>query len=101
MTRYAPSLKVLASLRKFNGERYMIAHNLGYGGFSTVRLARDEPEKWAILEIVTAEHSTMVGERRALNCTAASNLLAGSALAFVNEDHHQFTSEDQAITIHT
>lgn len=76
---------------KYDDDRYRIVHKLGYGGFSTVWLARDENEKkWVALKIVHAKHSVSVGEKCVLSRRATSNLRASGAQS-VAEHHRQFT----------
>lgn len=43
---------------RYDNGRYRVVHKLGFGGFSTIWLARDEPEhKWVALKIVVADAS--------------------------------------------
>ena len=49
----------------FDGDRYRILHKLGYGGFSTVWLARDEHfQQLVSLKILTADASSEQKESR-------------------------------------
>ncbi|KAL2016795.1 hypothetical protein VTK56DRAFT_2964 [Thermocarpiscus australiensis] len=52
---------------KFNGGRYKVHHKLGWGGFSTVWLARDQVlNRWVSLKIVTADSPEPSRELRVL-----------------------------------
>ncbi|KAK0706796.1 hypothetical protein B0T26DRAFT_599036, partial [Lasiosphaeria miniovina] len=62
------------------GGRYRVAHKLGFGGFSTVRLARDALAScWVALKIVAARESPTYnygGDARAAAAIADSRLFA-------------------------
>ncbi|KAK4207539.1 kinase-like domain-containing protein [Rhypophila decipiens] len=72
--------------------RYKIVHKLGFGGFSTVWLARDEhvfQSKWVALKISTANQWRMIRDKQ----DAISTMYGSGALGNITGYRRMFTFE--------